>query len=256
MREKAIIDAEIMHLSLKLKRHYDATWDAKMSLNRHPSQVADATRRLEQVKTFLDEVRENAKAGDQFEIEGKKFVEMEKIKQVLTLVVAELRELATKHSQAFTRREIGKLNGVRLDYRRVFGTGFMIEACNEATGYTVELGEYSMGHSIVGKVKAIEEVLVKECGAVESRIAYLVSQEPVLQKMAQAVFEDHGKLEELRARSRQIAIDLGMLKDMEGTASVEAGAEVKSALASQLVVEELTDDEIVHGEALEEMFYF
>ena len=256
VREKAIIDAEIMHLSLKLKRHYDATWDAKMSLNRHPSQVADATRRLEQVKTFLDEVRENAKAGDQFEIEGKKFVEMEKIKQVLTLVVAELRELATKHSQAFTRREIGKLNGVRLDYRRVFGTGFMIEACNEATGYTVELGEYSMGHSIVGKVKAIEEVLVKECGAVESRIAYLVSQEPVLQKMAQAVFEDHGKLEELRARSRQIAIDLGMLKDMEGTASVEAGAEVKSALASQLVVEELTDDEIVHGEALEEMFYF
>ena len=98
--------------------------------------------------------------------------------------------------------------------------------------------------------------MVKECGAVESRIAYLVSQEPVLQKMAQAVFEDHGKLEELRARSRQIAIDLGMLKDMEGTASVEAGAEVKSALASQLVVEELTDDEIVHGEALEEMFYF
>jgi hypothetical protein len=111
----------------------------------------------------------------------------------------------------------------------------MAEISNRATSEFIELGSYVSADAILKRVAEAEELISKKLRDTEEQLAFLGGQEEALKRTASAVFPDGERLTELRKRSMQIAIELGLLKDQAGTSALAEGAQQKSTSAAGLV---------------------
>jgi N12 class adenine-specific DNA methylase len=249
VREKAMLDAEIMGLSLKQKHHNESVWKAKEDLWRLPMRIAENKRLAIEFAKFHEEIMAGQKLGAVIEVNGKKFSDYEKVEKIITLSIQELRTLV-KAGVFSGERLIGTLCGVDLFFMQSFGRNFEIVARSKSTGVKSPMGGYATGNSIIRKVAELGPHMAVQASDHEGRVQYLTQQQPVLERMTQTVFADSERLVELRARSRKIALDLGLLKDMAGADGVAGGTDIKSALAADLVIEEVADE--VTAEATED----
>lgn len=253
VREKASIDAEIMSLSLKLKHHRDSVWNSKEELWRLPIKIAEHKRQAVEYAKFHEQVLAADGQGQGFGIvvNGKKFSDPEKVEKIITLSIRELNEL-NKAGLISEERLIGTLCGVDIFYGRRYGD-FQITARSSNRGASLEIGTYSTGGSVIRKLGEMEQCLVAIVRDNENRVNYLTQQMPILERTAQSEFADTGKLETLRARSKEIAIELGLLKAMAGIDGQADGTEISSELAATLAVDdESTQDGTEASEENEE----
>lgn len=248
VREKATIDAQIMGLSLKHKQHRDSVWSAKQSLWSLPNDIASSREVAMNYTQFNEEVQAAQTGSHVLEIEGKKFSDFEKIEKIITLSIAALVE---KKNQILTKSEveIGSLNGLSLVFVKAYD-GFVIQVVSATARARINLGEYQTGRSVLRKFDELGAVASELAQRHEGRVNYLIQQGPVLERTANSEFGELQKLDELRARSKEIAIEMGLFKAMAGTEVASAGTEIASALAAELAADE--EGTVAPSEAEEE----
>lgn len=245
VREKAMIDAEIMSLSLKSRQHSDSVWTAKRDLGNLPYKIKDQKAVAVAFGKFAQEL--NSTTELTLVVNGKVFKDTETVEKILTLSIAELRDAQIELKKP---KLLGKLNGADTLYVREW-EHFKIYVQSNDGLVKFNLGSYSMGSTLIRKLKEVAADAPGVAAEQEGKVRYLEEQESIYQRMANEVFAEEEKLSSLIARSKHISMEMGLLKDMAGTAGQTDGDEVVSSLATELVVD-LNDETPENNENMEE----
>lgn len=238
VREKATLDAEIMGLQLKRKLHMDLSWDSRRQLQEIPELIKLKEHGAKHYALWYEALKAGTEHGLEFVVNGRKFTDKEKIQQILTLAIAECTESnapGTRHATRIRERDLGALCGTKISFRSeaLVPGDFGIYASYE--GESIKLGSYSTGASVVKKVQELLEQLPEKVSKCASAAAYWRDQEPILLARAGGDFPEEAVLLAKIARSKEIAIEMGLLKAMVGTEAVDENSEVKSALVSSVL---------------------
>jgi hypothetical protein len=238
VREKATLDAEIMALQLKRRLHDDMNWDARTQLKSIPDRVRASERNADLFTRWDASLKAGTENGLEFVVNGRKFTDQDKIQQILTLAIAECNEQNAPGSRRDSRvsdLDLGVLCGTLISFNadRFCSGAFNIFASFEHE--SIKLGSYSTGASVVKKVQALLTELPEMAAKSKSSASYWRDQEPILIARAGGDFPDEALLRAKIARSREIATEMGLLKDMAGTEAVDENSEVKSALAADVL---------------------
>lgn len=236
VREKAMLDAEIMQLSLKERQWRDTVWRAKSDLRKLPHEIESARRNVASMEAFQASLEADEGKALTLEVAGKLYSDADQVSKIITLSIAASRERAMPEDAFALPIEIGKIKGGRLVLLKRFG-GDKVYLHSMVNNERWEIGSYISGASILKKLGLMKTEMQTALATLRQRVTFLEGQAPVL---AQAVASDFGHalhLKELRERSMQIALELGLLKDAAGTANVSASAVATSEVAKQLAQE-------------------
>lgn len=240
VREKATIDAEILSLGLKEKNYRDAQYNAKNSLWQLPQVIREAKERAVAFGKFAEEVEQSAGAPLELIVNEKRYTDREQIEKIITLSIATLVEEKAKEPVA-----IGAVPGGTLLFQPRWMGGHDITITSADGKASVALGSYMRGATCLEYLPRAKASVAEKAMELEGRVQYLNSQEPVLKAVIEREFPDAQRLKDLRTRSREIAMEMGLLKDMEGTQGA-GDAPIKSSLASSVAESEgegVTDPE-------------
>lgn len=233
VREKAMIDAEILSLGLKEKQWRESVWNAKNQLWNLPARVKEARQLAVDYGRFAEDL---AVVEQRLElvVSGNAYSDVSQIEEIITLSIDALIAMKPSKDVLLRDRLIGNIAGANLSYRLSFDS-FVIELQRPDLGLTAEIGSYRTGRAVLKKLPEVLANVRASAEKFERRVSYLGGQEPVLKSVINSEFKDGERLKELRTRSHEIALELGLLKDMAGTEGVGAAANIASAAAAGLV---------------------
>ena len=251
VREKATIDAEIMALSLKRKLFNDQQWYSKNELWAMPQRIEVAKEKAIGYGKWYDLLTEKSAGGLYLDVAGMRFTDVKKIEQILTLAIAEAVEPSFKDR---CNKTLGNICGAEIRFATINNVaGFSIEArMPNESNISTQLGSYTTGATILRKLAELDKKVLDIATDAQSRAQYMSEQLASCASSAESKFPDEDKFEALVARSKAIAAELGMLKDMSGTEGVDENDVVVSNRASELVVTDDSEDK-VSTEADEEL---
>jgi N12 class adenine-specific DNA methylase/predicted RNA methylase len=252
VREKATIDAEIMALSLKRKLFNDQQWHSKNEMWQMPQRIEMAKDTSVAYGKWGELLNEKSADGLYLDVANKRFTDVKKIEQVLTLTIAELTDRCITQWET---KMLGNICGAEIHFVTVRNsTGFTIEARMPGEkNVAVSLGSYTTGGSILRKWSELQSDVLKISVAAQGRAQYMTEQLASYSSKSNDSFPEEDRFAELVARSKAIAIELGLLKAMSGTDGVDENDVVASSRAAELVVVEDESEDQVGSEADEEL---
>lgn len=244
VREKATIDAEILSLGLKEKNYRDAQFNARNTLWQLPQMIREAKERAVAFGQFAQAVEQSADKPLELIVNNRSYKDREQIEKIITLSIAALVEEKAKDAVV-----IGAVPGGNIEFRPQWMGGHKITLSSANGKAVVEIGSYMKGATVLEHLTKARAEVIARAKELEGKVQYLNTQEPVLKAVIEREFPDAQRLKELRERSRAIALEMGLLKDTEGTVGVGDGP-IKSSLAAS--VAEAEGDGVVDPETADE----
>lgn len=216
VREKAQLDAEMRRLELVRSAYVSSRWSARNELAGLPARRESAQQYMQGLR---EDILKSEQVGDALEVEGQVFTEPSEIQELLHGISQHERTLIHRGLQA---RSVARYAGLPLviePSRLVDKLDFKVRLLGHSSS---EIYPYLDGRRFHAELAAAVANLHQDMETAGARLRYLERQEPLLQAQASAEFEHEQKLLELRRRSMDLEVELGLTSGAAGTEAMDA----------------------------------
>lgn len=215
VKEKALLDAEIRRLELVRSAYINTRWNARNALEYLPKRREELQQRVARIQSEQDKV---AAHGEVLEIEGERFSDPSEIQELLHSISKYERSI--QHN-TLGDRTVARYAGLplvikpsklvdKMDFVAHIGHEFRLEIYPYLDGMRFHR---ELAHRVSEYPHLIEKAMAD--------LRHLAHQEPMLQAQASGRFEHEEKLLELRRRSTELEVELGLMGNAEGTEGMD-----------------------------------
>lgn len=226
VKEKALLDAEIRRLELVRSSFLNSRWQARNALQRLPRRREEQKRVVEWLEAKVAKIETT---GDVLEIEGKAFAAPSDIQELLEGISTYERSISHIGLGERTVAHYAGLPVCIMPSRPVDRMDFKVILDDYLR---LEVHPYVNGDRFHEAMQQALACIREKLDGAKADLKYLDYQEPQLQAQACGEFEHETRLQELRQRSTQLEVELGLMKNADGTEAMDE----KSTLANKSTV--------------------
>jgi hypothetical protein len=225
VKEKALLDAEYRKLCMLASHHRKTVENARWNLSSIDARKRKAESDLVNIQTDDETAKE---FGEFVMVDGKRYAPGEEANQAIAAATLAVRLAPPPHREEVEVFSAFGLSVTARAWHRESRKGNVEVKLDWEFGnrWIQEIKGYASGEAMYHQLASAMAERRLDANRVRAMAVDIERQKPLLQLQSEARFEQAARLREVESKLRALEIELGLVKDMDGTAGVDESAVV------------------------------